>query len=47
MIAAGDPFVEAFATPDWSFHELPTGYWPMFSTPGSLAEILLGLRAGG
>jgi pimeloyl-ACP methyl ester carboxylesterase len=26
--------------PEWSFVELPTGHWPMFSVPGELAAVL-------
>jgi pimeloyl-ACP methyl ester carboxylesterase len=37
MIAAGEPMVQVFAGPGWRFHELPTGHWPMLSTPGPLA----------
>lgn len=29
--------------PEWSFVELPTGHWPMFSRPGELADLLAGL----
>jgi pimeloyl-ACP methyl ester carboxylesterase len=27
--------------PDWQYRELPTGHWPMISTPGELAQLLL------
>ncbi|GAA3152590.1 hypothetical protein GCM10010466_49470 [Planomonospora alba] len=45
MIAAGHPFFAALAGPEWSFAELPTGHWPMFSRPADLAD-LLGALAG-
>ncbi len=37
---SGDRRFRAFATPDWSLHELPTGHWPMFSAPNDLADVL-------
>jgi pimeloyl-ACP methyl ester carboxylesterase len=40
LIAGGDPRAATFADPDWELHELPTGHWPMFSLPGTLAELL-------
>ncbi|HYN17598.1 MAG TPA: alpha/beta hydrolase [Actinomycetes bacterium] len=40
MIAGGHPWFAALAGPEWSFRELPTGHWPMFSVPGPLAELL-------
>ncbi|MEQ4208416.1 alpha/beta hydrolase [Actinopolymorpha sp. B17G11] len=41
MIAAKHPFFAAFtADQDWSYAELPTGHWPMFSEPEQLARIL-------
>jgi RimJ/RimL family protein N-acetyltransferase/pimeloyl-ACP methyl ester carboxylesterase len=40
LIASGDPRFQAFATPDWSLHELHTGHWPMLSAPDDLAELL-------
>jgi hypothetical protein len=27
--------------PEWSFVELPTGHWPMFSRPAELAKLLM------
>jgi len=41
MIAAGHPWFAELAGPQWSFLELPTGHWPMFSVPGPLASLLL------
>ena len=43
MIAAGHPWFAALAGPEWSFRELPTGHWPMFSVPDALAALLLDL----
>ena len=40
MIAAGEPFAMAYADPDWTFHELPTGHWPMLSMPNELSALL-------
>jgi pimeloyl-ACP methyl ester carboxylesterase len=40
MIAAGHPWFADLAGPQWSFRELPTGHWPMFSVPDALAELL-------
>jgi pimeloyl-ACP methyl ester carboxylesterase len=40
MIASEHPWFAEMAGPQWSFLELPTGHWPMFSTPGRLAELL-------
>ena len=45
MIAAGHPWFAELAGPEWSFLELPTGHWPMFSVPGPLASLLDGLPA--
>jgi pimeloyl-ACP methyl ester carboxylesterase len=40
MIAGGHPWFAALAGPEWSFLELPTGHWPMFSVPEPLATLL-------
>jgi pimeloyl-ACP methyl ester carboxylesterase len=40
LIAAGHPWFAELAGPEWSFLELPTGHWPMFSAPEPLAELL-------
>jgi len=39
LIAQGDPRVSVFAD-DWELRELPTGHWPMLSTPDALAALL-------
>lgn len=45
LIAAGVPAFQALSTPDWRFHEIPTGHWPMFSAPDQLAGVLLEIAA--
>ncbi len=45
MIAAGHPWFAELAGPRWSFLELPTGHWPMFSVPEALASLLERLPA--
>jgi hypothetical protein len=45
MIASDNPLFRRLAGPNWRFVELPTGHWPMFSLPGDLAELLLGLSS--
>ena len=40
MRAAGHPFFAGFGGKEWTFAELPTGHWPMFSEPAKLAEVL-------
>jgi pimeloyl-ACP methyl ester carboxylesterase len=40
MIASGHPWFADLAGPQWSFRELPTGHWPMFSVPDALASLL-------
>jgi hypothetical protein len=40
LIADGHPWFAEMAGPRWSFLELPTGHWPMFSTPEPLASLL-------
>jgi pimeloyl-ACP methyl ester carboxylesterase len=40
MIADGHPWFAALSGPEWSFLELPTGHWPMFSVPEQLAALL-------
>jgi pimeloyl-ACP methyl ester carboxylesterase len=40
MIAGGHPWFAELAGPQWSFAELPTSHWPMFSAPAGLADAL-------
>jgi pimeloyl-ACP methyl ester carboxylesterase len=41
LIAAGHPWGVGMSGPEWTFAELPTGHWPMFSRPDDLADLLL------
>ena len=45
MIAAGHPWFMELAAPQWSFLELLTSHWPMFSAPERLAALLATLPA--
>ncbi|MFA1550120.1 alpha/beta fold hydrolase [Actinomadura chokoriensis] len=40
MGEAGNPVFAAMTGPGWTYHELPTGHWPMFSRPRELAALL-------
>ncbi len=42
-IASGASFFQPISGPDWTFHEIPTGHWPMLSTPDVLASLLAGI----
>ncbi|MGH2637424.1 MAG: alpha/beta fold hydrolase [Actinomycetota bacterium] len=46
MIASGHPWFEELSGPQWSFAEVPTGHWPMFSAPDELAEALDAVARG-
>jgi pimeloyl-ACP methyl ester carboxylesterase len=46
MVASGNPSFREMAGPNWRFVELPTGHYPMFSSPDDLAEVLLDLPSG-
>ncbi|MET9954024.1 alpha/beta hydrolase [Streptomyces sp. NPDC006339] len=41
LVASGPPRFRVLADPRVGFFELGTGHWPMLSTPGPLAEVLL------
>jgi hypothetical protein len=43
----GHPWFTALGGREWSFQELPTGHWPMFSEPDRLAALLGGLEVAG
>lgn len=45
MIASGHPWFRELAGPQWSFVELMTSHWAMFSAPDQLADALDGIRA--
>ncbi|KAB2353630.1 alpha/beta fold hydrolase [Actinomadura montaniterrae] len=40
MAAGGNPVFAPMAGPGWTYRELPTGHWPMFSKPRELAALL-------
>lgn len=40
LIDSGNAMFKELAGPEWTFIDLPTGHWPMFSKPRELAEIL-------
>jgi pimeloyl-ACP methyl ester carboxylesterase len=44
--ASGDERLGALIDPRSGFFELPTGHWPMLSTPGELTDVLLRAAAG-
>ncbi|MET9512798.1 alpha/beta fold hydrolase [Streptomyces flavidovirens] len=46
QVGLGDPRLQALTDPRVSFFELDTGHWPMLSTPGELADVLLRAAAG-
>ncbi|MFE1250976.1 alpha/beta fold hydrolase [Streptomyces sp. NPDC058735] len=46
LVDFGDPALAALTDPRVAFFELSTGHWPMLSSPGALAEVLLGAAAG-
>lgn len=46
MIESEHPYFAAFGGKEWTYAELPTGHWPMFSEPDRLAEVLQQLAAG-
>jgi pimeloyl-ACP methyl ester carboxylesterase len=46
LIARGDARGAPFADAGWELHELPTGHWAMFSSPGPLADLLHDVAEG-
>jgi len=40
LIANGNRWLLSLLGPEWRRFDLPTSHWPMFSSPGPLAEIL-------
>lgn len=40
FVDSGNAVFQELAGPEWTFIDLPTGHWPMFSKPRELAEIL-------
>lgn len=47
MGESGHPVFSMMTGPGWTYHELPTGHWPMFSRPRDLAALLAGTAADG
>jgi pimeloyl-ACP methyl ester carboxylesterase len=47
FIQSGNIMFKELAGPEWTFIELPTGHWPMFSKPRELAEVLRRQAANG
>ena len=41
IVDSGNPMFKELAGPEWTFTELRTGHWPMFSKPRELANLLL------
>ena len=41
LVDTGNAMFQELAGPTWTFVDLPTGHWPMFSKPRELAQILL------
>ncbi|MFI8372087.1 hypothetical protein [Streptomyces sp. NPDC085466] len=46
LYASGDPLLNAMADAEPTFFELPTGHYPMLSTPKALAETLIAAATG-
>ncbi|MFD9320412.1 alpha/beta hydrolase [Streptomyces sp. NPDC060053] len=46
LVDFGDPTLAALTDPQVTFLELPTGHWPMLSSPAGLADVLLRAAAG-
>ncbi|MDX3093141.1 alpha/beta hydrolase [Streptomyces sp. ME01-24h] len=46
LVGLGHPALQALTDPRVTFFELATGHWPMLSTPGELAEVLMKAAAG-
>lgn len=44
-VESGEPMFQPLAGPDWTFHELHTGHWPMLSMPEAVTSILLGIAS--
>lgn len=47
MGESGHPVFSMMTGPGWTYHELPTGHWPMLSRPRDLAALLAEAAAGG
>ena len=40
LVESGNPMFRELVGDEWTFIDLPTGHWPMFSKPKELAELL-------
>lgn len=41
IVDGGNPMFSELAGSEWTFVDLPTGHWPMFSRPRELADLLM------
>jgi pimeloyl-ACP methyl ester carboxylesterase len=41
LVASGNAMFQELSGSSWTFIDLPTGHWPMFTKPRELAEILM------
>jgi pimeloyl-ACP methyl ester carboxylesterase len=41
LVDGGNAMFQELAGPSWTFIDLPTGHWPMFSKPRELTELLV------
>lgn len=47
LAESGNPVFSLMTGPGWTYRELPTGHWPMFSRPRDLAAMLGDIAASG
>lgn len=40
LVESGSAMFQELSGPEWTFIDLPTGHWPMFSKPRELAQLL-------
>jgi pimeloyl-ACP methyl ester carboxylesterase len=40
LVASGNSMFRELSGPEWTFIDLPTGHWPMFSRPKELVDLL-------
>ena len=41
LLESGNALFQELSGPHWTFIDLPTGHWPMFSKPRELSDLLL------
>jgi pimeloyl-ACP methyl ester carboxylesterase len=46
LVDSGNAMFQELAGPEWTFIDLPTGHWPMFSKPRELTALLQQAAAG-